>query len=89
MEPRDQLLNHTFNIEIDLEGSFTGDESLGFTGTTHYEYLLKKIKVFLVEAVSNVVSISFNYLNEGKLAEKEAMEYAAKNIMLNIQNIFR
>jgi hypothetical protein len=50
---------------------------------------LKEIKKFLREAVSNIVSIAFKNLNEGKLDDKEAMEYAAKNIMLNIQSIFR
>lgn len=41
-----------------------------------------------MEAGSNVVSISFKLLNEGSLEEKEAKEYAAKNIMLNVQAVF-
>ena len=43
---------------------------------------------FLVEAISNVVSVSFDFYANGKLKEGEAKEYASKNTMLNIQSIF-
>jgi len=43
---------------------------------------------FLVEAASNVASVSFNAYERGLLKEKEAKEYASKNMMLNIQAIF-
>ena len=51
--------------------------------------LIDKIHDFLVEAVSNVVSVSFNFLCKAELEEKEAMEYASKNMMLNVHSIFR
>jgi hypothetical protein len=51
--------------------------------------LLKHIHHFLVEAISNVISVSFKFLSEGKLEDKEANEYASKNMMLNIHQIYR
>ena len=35
-----------------------------------YKMLLGEVKMFLVEAVSNVVSAAFNFLEENKLGEK-------------------
>jgi hypothetical protein len=51
--------------------------------------LIKKIKVFLVQAISDVVSVAFRFMCRGELEEKEAMEDASKNIMLNIHSVFR
>jgi hypothetical protein len=51
--------------------------------------MLKMIKKFLVEASSNVVSVAFKFLSEGRLDNSEAKEYASKNILLNMQSIFR
>jgi hypothetical protein len=45
--------------------------------------------MFLIEAVSNVISIAFKFLCKGELEGREAKEYASKNIMLNMQVIFR
>jgi hypothetical protein len=42
-----------------------------------------------LEAASNVVSASFKFVCKGELSENEAKEYAAKNLMVNIQAIFR
>jgi hypothetical protein len=39
--------------------------------------------------VSNVISIAFKFMCKGELEDREAKEYAAKNIMLNVQSIFR
>ena len=43
----------------------------------------------MVEALSNILSVSFNRLNENKLEIKEVKNYAASNIMLNVELIFR
>jgi fumarylacetoacetate (FAA) hydrolase family protein len=51
--------------------------------------VLEKVKKFLVEAISNVVSIAFKFMRNGDLENKEAKEYASKNIMLNVQSIFQ
>jgi hypothetical protein len=43
----------------------------------------------MVEAVSNISSAGFRFLCKGELEEGEAKEFTAKNIMLNLQAIFR
>jgi CII-binding regulator of phage lambda lysogenization HflD len=43
----------------------------------------------LVEAASNVISIAFNFLTEDKLKDLEAKDYASKNMMINMQSIYR
>lgn len=53
------------------------------------EIILANIKKFLVESSSNVASVAFKILCEGKFTAQEAKEYAAKNILLNINAIFR
>ena len=86
LEPRDQVLEHDFDFEvpINLEG---GSELPDFIQLrqdimTHYQS-------FLVETASNVVSIAFGMLSEDKLDEKEVKDYAAKNILLNINSLLK
>jgi hypothetical protein len=43
----------------------------------------------MVEAVSNISSVGFKFLCKGDLEGSEAKEFTAKNIMLNLQAIFR
>ena len=47
------------------------------------------MKKFLAEAVENVVSAGFKSLCKGELEEKEAKLFAARNIMTNLNAIFR
>ena len=47
------------------------------------------MKKFLAEAVANVVSAGFKALCKGELEEKEAKLFAARNIMANLNAIFR
>lgn len=42
----------------------------------------------MVETLSNILSISFRFLHEKKLESKEAKNFAASNIMLNITSLF-
>ena len=46
------------------------DKDVAFIETQLYQNILDKIKVFLVEAVSNVVSIAFKFMCKGELEEK-------------------
>jgi hypothetical protein len=43
----------------------------------------------MVEAVSNISSAGFKFLCKKDLEGSEAKEFTAKNIMLNLQAIFR
>jgi hypothetical protein len=43
----------------------------------------------MVEAVSNSLSAGFKFLCKKDLESKETKELSAKNIMLNVQAIFR
>jgi hypothetical protein len=89
LEPRDQVLEHTFDFEEKYASEEFKYDKLDFTKSRLYEAILKKIKTFLVEAVSNVTSAAFKFMCRGELESKEAKEYAAKNIMLNVRSIFR
>jgi hypothetical protein len=42
-----------------------------------------------VDVVENVISVSFNFLIEGKLKENESKDYASKNLLLNLRSLFR
>ena len=62
------MLEHEFNIEVVLDSLSWEQEPWEFTNSREYtSQLLGKIKKFLVEAVSNVVSVAFNNLNLGHL----------------------
>ena len=47
------------------------------------------MKKFLAEAVENIVSAGFKSLCRGELEEKEAKLFSARNIMTNLNAIFR
>lgn len=88
LEPRDNVLEHdfSFNLEFSLDRP---EQQINFIRSIYYDDIVKNVKKFLVEASSNVVSVAFKLLSEEKMEEKEAKEYAAKNIMLNVQAIFK
>jgi len=50
---------------------------------------MKKIKEFLDECVSNIISVAFNNLSSGKMDSYTAKEYASKNILANVHAIYR
>ena len=54
-----------------------------------YKEIKKNIKQFLAEALGNVISAGFNFLNKKDLEENEAKEFASKNTMLNIHSIYK
>jgi hypothetical protein len=64
-------------------------DNASLVGTQFYASIIRKIKKFLVEAISNVVSVAFKFMCRGELESKEAKEYASKNIMLNVHSIYR
>ena len=68
---------------------FKDENGLEFAETEFGAELLKKIKAFLKESVSNIISIAFRLLCEGKLEERTAKEYASKNIVVNLHAVFR
>jgi hypothetical protein len=86
LEPRDQVLEHDFHFEvpINLEG---GSELPDFLQLR--QDIMSHYQSFLVETASNVVSIAFGMLSEDKLDEKEVKDYAAKNILLNINSLLK
>jgi hypothetical protein len=87
LEPRDRVLEHSFSFQEEFESEDIVEGSL--INSSLYKAILAKIKLFMVEAISNVISIAFKNLCKGDLEGKEAKEYAAKNIMLNFHSIFR
>jgi hypothetical protein len=92
LEPRDQVLEHSFNFEEDIDREELiqlHQENSSIIKNSFYKAVLKKVKIFLVEAVSNVVSASFKFMCDLKLEMHEAKAYASKNIMLNVHSIFR
>jgi hypothetical protein len=54
-----------------------------------HKSIKQQLKKFLVETASNIVSTAFKHLCKGELEEKEAKEYAVKNIMLNIHSAYQ
>jgi hypothetical protein len=52
-----------------------------------YQDIKEEVHKFIVESVSNIASISFGFYNQDKLEDKEAKDYAAKNIILNVHSI--
>ena len=53
------------------------------------QHFHEKIKDFLVESSSNIISAAFKFLCDGDLTEWEAKEYASKNILLNLNSILK
>ena len=49
----------------------------------------EKIREFMAESVGNIVSAAFKFLCKRDLEEKESMEFAAKNILLNLHSIYK
>lgn len=88
LEPRDQILEHEFDFTIPIDKQEIGRRDFKFPGSQLYWDILNRIRRFLAEATSNVTSVAFKFLCQGDLIEKEAKDYAAKNILLNINSIF-
>lgn len=88
LEPRDQILEHEFDFTITIDRAEIIRRDFKFAGSQLYWDILHKIRTFLTEATSNVASVAFKFLCQGDLIEKEAKDYAAKNMLLNINSIF-
>jgi hypothetical protein len=65
LEPRDQVLEHTFSFEEEIFKDDIPEGKDSLLGTNLYASILKKIKLFLVEAISNVVSVAFKFMCRG------------------------
>jgi len=39
--------------------------------------------------LENITSVSFNLLNEGKLTDSETKDFASKNILMNVNTLFK
>jgi len=57
--------------------------------TTAFKPLCDKVNIYLVKIVENITSVSFNLLTEGKLTNSETKDFAAKNILLNVNLMFK
>ena len=89
LDARDQVMEHKFNFDFSLEefDQFSGEDNI--LESMLYKKIKGKIKHFLAEAIGNVVSAGFKFLCKSDLEENEAKEFASKNIMLNINSIFK
>jgi hypothetical protein len=89
LDARDKVLEHTFNIIINCDQAEVQRAAFNFLESNIYAELIKSLKKFLIEAISNVISIAFKFLCKEELGNREAKEYASKNMMLNMQSVFR
>lgn len=89
MDARDQVLEHKFDFLIPFDTEEILKNDCALTGTDLHDNIYKKMHKFLVEAVSNVASAAFKFLNREELTETEAKEYASKNVLLNVNSFFR
>ena len=64
LEPRDQILEHAFdfNWEVDIEDLRDKEMQRNYEQNKALKDLIANIQGFLVESVSNVVSVAFEYL---------------------------
>jgi hypothetical protein len=90
LDARDQVMEHEFEFEFDLSMEHQRWlEGETFLKSNLHEAVKQQLKKFLVEAASNVVSTAFRHLCKGDLEEKEAKEYAVKNITLNLHSAYQ
>ena len=67
LDPRDQVMEHKFNFNFNVHDPALLKEGDNFFESRLYEKIKRSVKEFLVEAVSNVVSAGFLYLNRADL----------------------
>ena len=67
LHPKDQTLTHPF--EFVLKVTALANSFNSFVESPVYQKLTQSIEEYIVDVVENVVSVSFNYLVEGKLKE--------------------
>jgi hypothetical protein len=81
LDPRDERIHLPLNshyLESYLAGECKGD----------IEPLLDEVRDWLVDLIEITCSISFNHLKRRTLAEKETKNWAAKNILFNVKDMF-
>jgi hypothetical protein len=81
------MLAHPFHFILQISVPANGSNL--FMDTVAYQTLCQHIEEYIVDVVENVVSVSFNFLIEGKLKENESKDFASKNILLNVYSIFK
>ena len=89
LDARDQVLEHQFNFEFDLRQEDLMSQEANFLETELFQMIMEKIREFVAESVGNIVSAAFKFLCKRDLEEKEAMEFAAKNILLNLHSVYK
>ncbi len=85
LEPRDQVMEHEFNFQLQLSTKNVEELKSGKVSSNIQE----KIKTFLVESSGNVTSAAFKLLCKGDFTDQEAKEFASKNIKLNLNSIIK
>ena len=65
LDPRDQVLEHSFSFKEVFSEKDLEELGTNFVDSKLFEKILGKIKIFLVETVSNIVSISFKFMCKG------------------------
>lgn len=88
LDPRDQVLEHTFDFEVKMETEEFNQSTFEQVKRKTLKEIFVHIQDFLVESASNTVSVAFNFLNNDDLMDKEAKNYSANNLMLNLHSIF-
>ena len=83
------MLEHKVDFIIPFDPQSILNNQGDLTDTELHDHIFIEVHKFLVEAVSNVASAAFKFLNQKELTENEVKEYAAKNILLNINSVFR
>ena len=69
LEPRDQVLEHSFTFNVDISPQDISEGS-SLLQSKLYENILEQMKLFLVESISNIISIAFRFLCRGELETK-------------------
>jgi len=57
--------------------------------STAFKPLCDEIRSYLVQLMENITSVSFNLLNERKLTDSETKDFASKNILMNVNILFK
>ena len=67
LDPRDQVLEHRFEFNLEMARDCIGADGSNFTESNLYQNILNRIKKFLAESISNVISIAFKFMCKGEL----------------------
>jgi len=93
-------MEHKFNFSVIIDCSKLKEEKEmkekekdenknKFEDSTAFKPLCNEIRIYLVQLMENITSVSFNLLNERKLTDSETKDFASKNILMNVNILFK